>query len=160
MKINVKKLHPDAKLPTYGTEGAACFDLYAVCPMPEGIQDPPDWNTIIEPGRARTFETGLAFEIPDGHVMLIYSRSGHGFKNDVRMANCVGVADSDFRGSIKVRLSNDSDIGDTWKPNFVVSRYDRIAQAMIIPVEQVQFQIVEELSETKRGEGGYGSTGS
>ena len=80
MLINVKKLHPDATLPTYGTAGAACFDLSVV--------------TIEGWGLSKaTYGTGLSFEIPKDHVMLVFSRSGHGFKDDIRLSNCVGVID-------------------------------------------------------------------
>lgn len=98
--------------------------------------------------------TGWAFEVPTGHVMMIYSRSGHGFQHNVRLANCVGVIDSDYRGEVAVKLAQDSG-GD----KVVFRRGERIAQAMIIPVEQVEFQEVNELSETVRGNAGYGSTG-
>lgn len=85
--------------------------------------------------------------------MMVYSRSGHGFKSDVRLANCVGVIDSDYRGEVKVKLTND---GNEYMQ---VNEGDRIAQAMIIPVEQVKFIEVAELSDTERGTGGFGSTG-
>lgn len=95
--MKIKKLHPAAVVPTYGTEGAACFDLYAVQPEAE-----------IRVVDTATVRTGLAFEVPQGFVMLVFSRSGHGFKNDVRLANCVGVIDSDYRGELMVKLTNDS----------------------------------------------------
>lgn len=139
MQINVKKLNPHAILPTYATEGAACFDLYST-------EQHQFWLTAVIP-------TGLAFEIPENHVMLIFSRSGHGFKDNVRLANCVGVIDSDYRGEVKVKLTRDDD------QTFEVSPGDRIAQAMILPVHQVAFNLVEKLGETARGEGGFGSSG-
>lgn len=139
MNINIKKLHPDAIMPTYGTAGAACFDLYARHSKSTGNQ------TIIS--------TGLAFEIPEGHVMMVYSRSGMGIKQGVRLANCVGVIDSDYRGEVMVALHADR---DPWPE---VRHGDRIAQAMIIPVNQVSFEVVEELSSTDRGTGGFGSSG-
>ena len=140
MLINVKKLHPDATLPTYGTAGAACFDLYAM----EGTVNP--YQTAIYP-------TGLSFEIPKDHVMLVFSRSGHGFKDDIRLSNCVGVIDSDHRGEVKVKLRGD----DHASPHFAAG--DRIAQAMILPIQQVSFALVDELSDTERGGNGFGSTG-
>jgi dUTP pyrophosphatase len=89
MKLRIQKLHPAAQEPTYGTDGAACFDLRAVDVKP---------HTMVRESAPGVFRTGLAFEVPEGFVMLIFSRSGHGFKNGVRLANCVGVIDSDYRG--------------------------------------------------------------
>lgn len=106
--------------------------------------------------------TGLAFDIPEGHVMLVFSRSGHGFKYDVRLANCVGVIDSDYRGEVMVKLTKDytlSDEDDHSVP-FSVRPGDRIAQAMIIPVERISFAEVDEISSTSRGTGGFGSSGA
>lgn len=140
MLVKVKKLHPDAQLPVYTTPGAACFDLHSVTD-----------ETLYK--EATAYRTGLAFEIPEGHVMLIYSRSGHGFKNDVRLVNCVGVIDSDYRGEVVVKLRKDS---YGWLD---IANGDRIAQAMIIPVDRVTFELSEELGETERGSGGFGSTG-
>lgn len=150
MKLNVKALHPDAIVPQYATVGAACFDLHALMP-------PADESYAhVNPGTPTVIRTGLAFEIPDGYVMLIFSRSGHGFKNDIRLANCVGVIDSDYRGEVQVKLTNDNSDG-----NFLTVKHgDRIAQAMIVPVERVELVQVDELSSTERGEGGFGSTGT
>lgn len=146
MKIKLKKLHTDAVVPTYATDGAACFDLHVVdC----GHQSP-----IYREGQM-SLRTGLAFEVPDTHVMLIFSRSGHGFKNDTRLANCVGVIDSDYRGEVAVRLTRDSGRTDILR----VNPGDRIAQALLMPVERVSFEVVDELSETERGAGGFGSSG-
>ena len=139
MNIKIKKLHPDAIVPTYGTAGAACFDLYAL----DGKHN----------SRQVHVSTGLAFEVPEGHVMMVYSRSGMGIKQGVRLANCVGVIDSDYRGEVMVVLHSDR---DPWPQ---VHYGDRIAQAMIIPVDQVSFDVVEELSNTDRGTGGFGSSG-
>jgi dUTP pyrophosphatase len=145
LNVKIKKTHPLAQLPNYATNGAACFDLHAMLS-----------NEInIAPFQTATIETGLSFEIPEGHVMLIYSRSGHGFKNDVRLSNCTGVIDSDYRGSVLVKLVNESSAYD-----FTVKNGDRIAQAMVIPVQQVSFEEVSELSSTERGNGGFGSTGA
>ena len=87
--------------------------------------------------------------------MLVYSRSGHGFKYGVRLANCVGVIDSDYRGEVGVKLT-----ADQTSEGFFVRNGDRIAQAMIVPVDRVEFEEVEKLSDTDRGTGGFGSTGS
>jgi dUTP pyrophosphatase len=141
VELGVKKLHPDAMIPRYATEGAACFDLHSI-----------EAGYVQAPG-ACTFETGLAFEIPEGHVLLVYSRSGHGFKQGVRLSNCVGVVDSDYKGSMKVRLQNDG------RDGFWVNAGDRVAQAMLVPLPRVTLREVETLSESARGEGGFGSTG-
>lgn len=103
---------------------------------------------------AATFDTGLAFEIPPGWVMLIFSRSGHGFKSQTRLANCVGVIDSDYRGQVSVRLTVDAGGG------LSVAHGDRIAQAMLVPIPRVELIEVDELSDTERGAGGFGSTGA
>ena len=140
-QLKVKRLSDSAQIPTYGSSGAACFDLYA------------DDTLAIAPGRAGTVKTSMAFEIPDGYVMLVYSRSGHGFKNGVRLANCTGVIDSDYRNEVMVRIKNDS------SEVFMITLGDRIAQAMITPVEKYEFIEVDTLSDTVRGLGGLGSTG-
>lgn len=145
MKIKIKKLHPEARLPTYATDGSGCFDIYS-----------DDWCDL-SCTRSQVIETGLAFEIPEGYVMLVFSRSGHAFKNDVRLANCVGVIDSDYRGELKIKLTRDSAF-DIWN-EFAVARGDRIAQALIVPIPKVSFEEVDELSNTARGTGGLGSTG-
>lgn len=137
--LRVKRLHPDAVLPKYQTPGAAAFDLHSVESGPIN--------------GARTFSTGLAYEVPEGFVMLIYSRSGHGFKHDVRLANCTGVIDSDYRGEMFVRLAEDAG------PAPDVQKGDRIAQALLVKVEQWKIVEVSELSSTERGEGRFGSTG-
>ena len=142
MKVNVKRLYDSAILPTYATDGSGCFDIYTM------LNGDTDYN---EP---HTYSTGLAFEIPEDHVMLVFSRSGHGFKNDVRLSNCVGVIDSDYRGELKVKLTCDK-IG--W--GLEVNAGERIAQGMIIPIQKVRFEEVSELPETERGEGGFGSSG-
>ena len=148
MKVKIKRLHPDAIKPQYSSDGAACFDLHAI--LEDGQVD------LVQPGNPAVFRTGLAFEIPEGHVMLVFSRSGHGFKNNVRLSNCVGVIDHDYRGEVKVKLANDTDEFSS----FLVSPGDRIAQAMIIPYPKVELVWADDLSDTERGEAGFGSTGS
>lgn len=140
-QLKVKKLHEDAQLPEYATEGAACFDI-------RSVQD-----GVVPVNGSLALSTGLSFEIPEGHVILVYSRSGHGFKNDVSLSNAVGVIDSDYRGCLGVKLTN----GGT--KDFIVEKGDRIAQGMIIKYDRISFVEVESLSETERGEGGFGSTG-
>ena len=141
--MKIKKLHPDAKMPTYATDGSGCFDLYS-CGH--------DCCTV---GFPCSFRTGLAFEVPSGHVMLIFSRSGHGFNFGVRLANAVGCVDADYWGEVMVKLANDHK-GDA----LFLSAGDRIAQALVIPVERYSFEWTDELSETARGKGGFGSTGA
>lgn len=140
--LKLKRLHPSATIPKYQSYGAACFDLHAID------------SGIIAPGTAMTFGTGLAVEIPEGWRMDIYSRSGHGFKHGVRLVNCVGKIDADYRGEIKVRLENNG------SEPFTVEAGDRIAQAELNRVYRTEFVVVEELSATDRGTGGFGSTGN
>lgn len=151
MNVKIKKLDPAATIPQYATEGAACFDLHSIGPVGSARFNQP-----------AVFRTGLQFEVPQGHVMLVFSRSGHGFKNGIRLANCVGVIDSDYRGEVMVKLTCDESGRDQEHldsaPIFFPG--DRIAQAMILPVQQVNLEEVSELSETKRGQGGFGSTGA
>lgn len=141
MNINIKKLVPEAKEPTYATDGSGCFDLY-------GLTD-----GVVFDGRPLKCSTGLAFEIPMGLVMEVFSRSGDGFNHDVRLANCVGIIDSDYRGELFVKLT-----GDSGKP-FGVKAGERIAQAKLVESPRCTFNVVDELSSTARGEGGLGSTG-
>lgn len=142
VQLRFKRLHPEAIMPRYATAGAACFDLHALIPN----------NAPTQPA----LRTGLAFEVPAGHVMLIFSRSGHGFNHSVRLANCVGVIDSDYRGEIMVKLVQD--YSDS-KPLFVCHG-DRIAQAMLVPIPRVELIEADTISETARGTGGFGSTGA
>lgn len=141
MQIKIKKLNENVVTPTYATEGAACFDISA------------SECARIQAGEQQVIGTGLSFEIPEGFVMMVYSRSGHGFKHGVRLGNGTGVIDSDYRGELKVCLRNDGDSG------IFVDVGDRVVQAMIMPVPKVVFEEAEQLSETNRGEGGFGSTG-
>ena len=143
MKLKVKKLHHVASLPRYATPGSACFDVQTI-----------QAGEVEALGGTFTFSTGLAFEVPEGHVMLVFSRSGHGFKSGIRLANCVGVIDSDYRGELLVKLHNDSPLAFGFEPG------DRIAQALIMPVLAAGIVEVAELSETERGTGGFGSTGA
>lgn len=144
-KVLVKLGNTNAKLPTYATDGSACFDIY-----PDFL--PEHARSISNTGGTITLSTGLFFEIPEGKVLLIYSRSGQGFNHNVRLANCVGVIDSDYRGELKVKLTMDGN-------NYMFIKHDTaIAQGMIIDVPKVEFITVQELSETERGTGGFGST--
>jgi len=141
MKLKFKKLSDLAQLPEYATSGAAALDV-------RSIED-----HRIYPGDAIAIRTGLAVEVPNGHVLLAFSRSGHGFKHRVSLVNAVGVVDSDYRGELLVGLRNDN---DTW---FDVKVGDRIAQIMVLELPTMEPFWTEELSDTDRGESGFGSTG-
>lgn len=144
--INIKKINKHAITPTYGTEYAAGADLYAIVHNNTNIVE-------ILPGETAFIGTGLEFEIPQGYVGLIYARSGMACKNGLAPANKVGVIDSDYRGEIMVALYNQSN------ETKVITSGDRIAQMIIQPVTQFEFNEVNELSDTMRGEDGFGSTG-
>ena len=144
MILKYKKILCDAICPKYATDGSAGLDFFA----PERFI----------PGEVKNYiplkvDTGIAVEIPEGFVMLMFSRSGHGFKNGVRLSNCVGVIDSDYRGSIVVSLANDS-----YNPMPVLPG-ERVAQGLIVPIALARLIQVEELGTTERGAGGFGSTG-
>lgn len=142
--LKIKKLHPAAILPTYGSAGAAGADLYA---LPEG--DP----IVINPGETVFIHTGLSMAIPEGYVGLNFARSGLAAKRGLAPANKVGVIDSDYRGELMVALHNHGDTPRTVEPG------DRVAQFLIMPVITADFCEVDELDETDRGTGGFGSTG-
>ena len=142
-KIAVKKLRPNAVLPTYGSAWAAGADLYACLEAP----------VTIAPGKTVLIPTGLAMEIPVGFAGLIYARSGLSVKRGLAPANMVGVIDADYRGEFMVALLNHGSESQT------VCHGERIAQLVITPVFTPGFLEVEELSDTVRGEGGFGSTG-
>lgn len=152
MKLRILKLHPNAQVPTYATDGSACFDLYAA--TVEGVEVSSD----AAPGYTTTIGTGLAFEVPVGFALMIYSRSGHGFRSYTRLVNCVGVIDSDYRGQVFVKLATDP-LDDRCGDILTICPGDRIAQAMLVPIPRVTFEVAEQLSITERGEGGFGSTG-
>lgn len=141
--IKVKKLNENAIIPTYGTEFSAGADLYAL----------PGETVTIEPHKTVMIHTGLAMEIPEGYAGLIFARSGLASKRGLAPANKVGVVDPDYRGEFMVALHNHTD-----EPREVEGG-ERIAQLVIVPFIQGSFETVEELSDTKRGEGGFGSTG-
>lgn len=144
MKLKYKKIICEAITPKYATDGAAGFDFFA--PLDFAPAEVKNYVPL-------KINTGIAVEIPEGFVMLVFSRSGHGFNNDVRLANCVGVIDSDYRGAISVKLTNDG-----YNP-LVIYPGERIAQGVIMPIFQAELLEVEELGDTDRGAGGFGSTG-
>ena len=142
-KINIKILRQGAKLPTYGSAEAAGADLYACLDAP----------VTVEPGKTAFVPTGFAMEVPKGCAGLIYARSGLACKRGLAPANKVGVIDSDYRGEVIVAIHNHSDIAQT------VESGERIAQLVITPVFTPGFCQVDELNDTTRGAGGFGSTG-
>lgn len=139
MKLRVKKLHKDAVIPSYAKDGDACFDLTCV--------------TIHGHDNFIQYNTGLAFEIPEGHVGLIFPRSSI-TKKDMMLKNSVGVIDSGYRGEISFRFQlTDGENSE----RYVVG--ERVGQMMILPIPTMEFEEVDELSDSDRGEGGFGSTG-
>ena len=151
MKIQLQ--HPNAKVPTYAHRNDACFDLYAAT-----VDDKTTGGQLLSHGGPVVCGTGLAFEVPEGWAMLIFSRSGHGFNSNARLANCVGVIDSGYTGEVMVKLTMDDEFCDPEKQLFIKPG-DRIAQAMLVQVPRVEFEVVEQLSLSERGIGGFGSSG-
>ena len=142
--VRIKKLKPNAAIPTYGSKYAAGADLYACI----------DSAVSIQPGETHLIPTGLAMELPEGYAGLIYARSGLASKKGLAPANKVGVIDSDYRGEVLVALHNHSTVAAVVEPG------ERIAQLVITPYVVGLFEEADELSETVRGEGGFGSTGT
>lgn len=143
MNIKIKRLSEEATIPTRGSEYSAGYDLYA------NIEKP----VSIKPHETVKIGTGWAIEIPDGYFGAIFARSGLVTKEGLRPANCTGVCDSDYRGEYIVAIHNDSDVVREIIP------HERIAQLVVIPYLYVDFKETDELSDTSRGEGGFGSTG-
>jgi dUTP pyrophosphatase len=142
MKVKVKKLHADAVAPKFGKPGDAGADLVAT-----SVDASSREGQIV-------YGTGLAVEIPEGMVGLVFPRSS--VRNyDLVLSNCVGVIDSGYRGEIMATFN----LKNPWSPDLVYKIGDRIAQLIIMPVPLVEFMVVDELSETERGTGGHGSTG-
>ncbi len=144
MNINIIKLNENAKLPERGSDFAAGYDLFANISQ----------DIIIAPHETKMIGTGLAMEIPEGYFGGVFARSGLSSKEGLRPANCTGVVDADYRGEIKVALHNDSEVSRTITPD------EKIAQLVVIPFLSVGFNLVSELSDTVRGVGGFGSTGT
>ena len=142
--VSVKRLDPRAKLPAYGSATAAGADLYALT----------DGPVTIAPGQTELIHTGLSLAIPQGYVGLVYARSGLATRQGLAPANKVGVIDADYQGELMVSLYNHS--GETR----TVECGDRIAQLVIAPYLTARFQEAEELDDTERGKGGFGSTGT
>ena len=172
LELKYKRTTVGVKLPKYATKDSSCFDLYA-------IED-----AIIKPSETAVIGTGLVFEPPKGYGLMVYPRSGISSKTPLRFANSVGVIDNDYRGEVKILLENarpkdpklrvipsymtvdgavvenDHKYGFLPEGTIVIKRGDRIAQAMLIKVEQVKLVSTKELSNTERGDGGLGSTGT
>ena len=142
-QVKIKKLNPEAVVPTYGSEFSAGADLYAC----------ETGSVTIAPGETKLIHTGLSVEIPCGFAGLIYARSGLATKKGLAPANKVGVIDADYRGEVMVALYNQSAAQQTIEPG------ERIAQLVITPFLKADFLEADELSDTVRGEGGFGSTG-
>lgn len=142
--VPIKKLHEHATMPTYGSEYAAGADLYAC--VEEAVS--------FAPGETKLIPTGLAMEIPAGYAGLIYARSGLASKKGLAPANKVGVVDADYRGEVMVALHNHSNVEAFIEPK------ERIAQLVITPYLTAHFEEMDELSDTVRGAGGFGSTGT
>ena len=148
MQLKVKAVSPkigtEIPAPFYASAGAAAMDLHACVDAP----------VVIPAGGRRVIPTGIAIALPSAdYVALVFARSGLGIKHGIAPANCVGVIDSDYRGEVMVGLHN---AGDT---DYTVQPADRIAQLMVTPVVQAQVELVDELDDTDRGAGGFGSTG-
>ena len=142
-KVKIKKLNEFAKEPLHGSDTAAGYDLYAAT----------NAEIHIQPHKTVMVGTGLAFEIPVNTMLCLYARSGLANKKGLRPANCVGIVDSDYRGEVQIALHNDTDRVMTIEPQ------ERIAQAILQPFYFMNIEEVKELSETKRGDKGFGSTG-
>ena len=141
--LRIKKLRENAQMPTYGSEYAAGADMYAAI----------DEAVTIEPNETKFIPTGLAFEIPEGYAGFIYARSGLACKKGLAPANKVGVVDADYRGEVMVALHNHGKEAQT------VEAGERIAQMIIAPFVAVNYIFSDELDDTVRGAGGFGSTG-
>lgn len=141
MKLNVTRTNPKAKLPTRASSGSAALDFYAV------------ESVTLYVGQRALVDTGIAAAIPDGYVGFLHSRSGHGVKHGVGLSNGVGVIDSDYRGPIKAALINNGQLP------YHVNAGERVAQLVIQEVAVPTVNLVNELDDTARGEGGFGSTG-
>lgn len=143
MEINIKLLNENAKVPTRGSEYAAGYDLYAAT----------DYDIEIAPHSTVKIGTGISVELPNGTFGAIFARSGLATKKGLRPANCVGVCDSDYRGEYIVPMHNDTDEVMT------IASGERIAQLIVMPFVGIEFNIVDELTETTRSTNGFGSTG-
>ena len=143
MEIKVKRVSELAVIPTRGSSHAAGYDLYAAIPA----------ELKLAPHTTTKVDTGLQFELPEGYFAGIFARSGIATREGLRPANCVGICDSDYRGNYIVAIHNDSD------EERVITPGEKIAQMIVLPYLELEFQETEALTETGRGAGGFGSTG-
>lgn len=144
MQIKIRKLNPNAKIPTRGSEQAAGYDIYACL----------DTQTATIPAHKTVkVSTGISMAIPEGYFGAIFARSGLASKQGLRPANCVGVIDSDYRGELMIMLHNDTDEPKT------IENGDRVGQLVILPYMTIDFEEADSLDETQRGTGGFGSSG-
>ena len=142
--INMKIVSESGRMPAYATEGSAGFDISAYL---------PDGPMVLKAGARALVPTGLYFEVPEGYEAQVRARSGLAIRNGIGMVNGIGTVDSDYRGEIRVPMINWSD------EDFTINDGDRIAQVIITSYEKVNLEQVCDLSETERGEGGFGHTG-
>jgi len=138
IEVKIKKLHPEAKIPTYGSDQSAGFDIYAID------------NLDIQPKETKKIPTGLAFELSENYHLQIWNRSSFGSKG---IHHSAGIVDSDYRGELSIILHNSTN------EVFKIEKGHRIAQVLVIPAIQANFTETETLNETQRGTGGFGSTG-
>lgn len=143
VEVKIRLLSESAVFPEKATDGAACRDVSACLDAP----------VTIPPGKTELIPTGFAMAVPEGYAAFVFARSGLGIKKEIAPGNCVGVVDSDYRGEVKVGLWNRGALPYTIMPG------DRIAQIAILPVPETQWAVTEELPESGRGAGGFGSTG-
>ena len=155
MNIKVKKLVDDAIIPSRGSSEAAGYDLYAnsMENLNSASSDQTNGIHTLNPHETVKVHTGIAIELPDGYFGAVFARSGLSTKAGLRPANCVGVVDSDYRGEIIVALHNDSD-----SPKKIIKDM-KVAQLVLMPYITMEFEEVDDLNSTDRGEGGFGSTG-
>jgi dUTP pyrophosphatase len=149
MQIQLKLLRPDAKVPVRATAHAAAYDLFANEPI------------ILKDGQSVEVGTGLAMAIPENYVLLVFSRSGHGFKYDVTLANSVGVIDADYRGELRLKLTKpySAEMSESDPDRyFYLDSNKAVAQIMLVERFDMTFNLTDELPETSRGEGGFGHT--
>lgn len=162
MNVKIKRLTESATVPTKAHSTDACFDIYADCPNDKYEINKYVCGTFcietgdgiaVEPGKAVTIHTGFATDIPEGYFAAVFPRSGMGIKRHLRLSNSTGIIDSSYRGEWMVALHNDGE------ETQIIHHGDRIAQFTLLPVLDVRLDEVEELNETERGQGGFGSSG-
>ena len=142
-KLKIKLIRPEAQIPRHATDGAAGYDLAAAISAP----------MVVSRGEIVVIPTGVAIALEPGYVALVFGRSGLGFKHGIVPANAVGVIDSDYRGEISVALTCQLEVSYTVQPG------ERVAQLLVLPVTTPQLELCQELDQTVRGVGGFGSTG-